>query len=132
MSFVPVAMHWGAAPALGRGILASRRRPGAAAAPLHLVVVFVLIFGDGGIFERDFFAGLEAADDLDARVVGEAGDDDALVEELLPRVLVFFLRAVRFFLLRVLGEGLRIDRLLHVYAFLIVALEDGFDGDGEQ
>src|SRR5205823_3009243 len=54
------------------------------ASRLVVVVVLLLVLRQGRIFERQLLAALHALEDLDAGVVGEAGDDGALLEEGLP------------------------------------------------
>src|SRR4051794_1195408 len=63
-------------------------QPPTANSELSVVVLVLLLLVEGRIFERHFFAGFEAFDDLHPAVVGEAGDHDPLLEELLPGVFV--------------------------------------------
>src|SRR5689334_8032308 len=63
-----------------------------------VVVVFLVLLLQRRIFERHFFARLQTADDFHAGVVGQAGHDHALVEELLPGVFLLFLRLLRILL----------------------------------
>src|SRR5438270_11104434 len=60
-------------------------------AALIVALILLLVRRQRRVFERDFVAGLQTLHDLDAGVVGQAGDDGALLEPLLPRVLVVLL-----------------------------------------
>ena|SRR5688572_33115892 len=78
-----------------------------------IVVILIVLLVERRILQRYFFAELQAADDLHAGVVGQAGDDHALVEKFLPGVFLLFLDLFGALLLfRFFGEGLRVDGLL--------------------
>src|SRR5438552_11579379 len=70
---------------LGRACSANGQR---STANVLIVVLVLLLLVERRIFERHFLARFQSLEDFDAAVVGEAGDDHALFEELLPGVLV--------------------------------------------
>src|SRR5436190_23419460 len=95
-----------------------------------IVVLVLLLLVQRRIFERDLLAGLESLEDLHAPVVGEAGDDHALLEELLPGVFVLLAVAGRLGGLGGRG-GFRIERLLDEDDLALVALEDRLHRHGQ-
>src|SRR5216684_6095183 len=111
-----------------RSLRAQPTTDNAPQAQLIVALVLLLVGRQRWIFERDFFAGLQAFHDFDMGVVGETGHDRALLEELLPGVFVGCL-PILFHFLR--GDGVRVELLLHEDQLDAVALKDRLDGDGE-
>src|ERR1700756_1460903 len=93
----------------------------ATSAQLVVVLVLLLVSRQRRVLEGYFLPRLETLDHLHAGVVGEAGDDGALLEELLPAVFVGRL-AVFLHVLR--RHGVRVELLLDEHQLDAVALED--------